>query len=74
MQVDVNNGFNSAEDKVQYALGSMDAFAIRATHISNNSGANFPGIIALNHAQALIKFLGHFSTYADSYSLTVTNL
>lgn len=68
----VDNSFNSDEDIVQYALGSMDAYSIGVTHVSLNYGANYPGIIALNHAEALIKFLKHCPKEAQDNQLTVS--
>ncbi|KKM78973.1 hypothetical protein LCGC14_1354560 [marine sediment metagenome] len=71
MQVDVNNTFNSAEDRVQYALGSMDAFSIMVEHTFYHNGANYPGIIALSPAEALIKFLKHCPKAAEDNTIQV---
>jgi len=93
MSVDIiNNAFNSIEDKIQHALGLMDAYLVQAevipdpstihcgyyTATTNSSSPvpidNFFGIIALNHAEALIKFLKHYPTYAQSHSLKVITI
>ena len=71
MQVDVNNTFNSLEDRVQYAVGSMDAFSINLEHINLSCGACYPGIIAMNYAEALIKFLKHCPSEVKDYSIKV---
>ncbi len=58
MQVDVDNGFNSTEDCVQYALGSMDAYSVNMRYESDScSNSCVTGIVALNHTEALIKYL-----------------
>ena len=60
MPVDVDNNFNSAEDKVQYALGTMNVYSVTIEHTYKNkvvSGANYAGIIALNRIEALTKIL-----------------
>ena len=71
--VDVNNNFNSAEDRVQYALGTMDAYTISMESIDGSCGSNTPGIIALNHTEALIKFSRFLKIqqHEEDYSLKV---
>ena len=59
MSVDVNNNFNSPEDKMQYALGTMNAYSVSVKCKSSGSGCS--GIIALNHIDALIKVLSFYS-------------
>lgn len=71
MQVDVNNTFNSAEDRIQYAVGSMDAYSIKVDHKKLNCAANYAGIVAMNHAEALIKFLRHCPEQAQDHSIQV---
>ncbi len=53
MPVDVNNNFNSAEERVQYALGSMQAYSVNVESKDGNCGACYPGIIVQNHARML---------------------
>ena len=55
MSVNVNNNFNSAEDKVQFALGTMKAYSINFKH--TDGGSCCPGIIALTPGEAIIKVL-----------------
>ena len=57
MLVDVNNNFNSAEDKVQEALGMKKAYSINAYNTTQGCGCS--GIIALSHSKALAKYLKH---------------
>jgi len=58
MQVDINNIFNSDEDKVQYALGTMKAYLIKfRNYYTSHDCGEYGGIIAIDHASALIKFL-----------------
>ena len=59
MQVDVNNVFNSAEDLVQYALGTMQVYSVVIQ--CKSSGMSCIGILALNHMEVIIKVLAHFS-------------
>ena len=59
MPVDVDNTFNSAEDKVQYALGTMQAYSVVVE--CKSSGTSCTGILALNHMGATIKVLSHYS-------------
>ena len=65
---------NSAEDHVQYALGTMQVYSVLAEKVNTKlSGfANYPGIIALNEAEALIKFLHHCPEQAQHHSLKVS--
>ena len=62
MPVDINNNFNSAEERVQYALGTMQAYSIGVESKDGSysySVANYPGIIAQNPTEALKKLLEH---------------
>lgn len=68
----VNNAFNSAEDLVQYALGSMNAYSVRVESEDGNCGACYPGIIAQNHAEALFKYLKYHPE--DAQHLLKVNL
>lgn len=52
----IDNAFNSAEDKMQYALGTMRAYYINVSTSDGSSGEGVSGIIAPNHTEALIKF------------------
>ncbi len=72
MSVDVNNAFNSDEDKVQYALGTMQAYSVTAEHIKGNCGSCCPGIIALDPAKALAKFLDCLPMNAQDHTLSVS--
>lgn len=67
----VNNGLNSAEDLVQYALGSMQAYSVSVESKDGNCGACYPGIIAMSHSAALMKFLWHYPKEAQDNSLQV---
>ncbi|KKL94799.1 hypothetical protein LCGC14_1861060 [marine sediment metagenome] len=71
MSVDVNNTFNSAEDRVQYALGSMDAYSINMEYSDGSGASCVPGIVALNHTEALIKYLKHLPPTSQDYTLKV---
>ena len=77
MPVDINNNFNSAEDRIQYALGTMNAYSINieSTNVVPSgvtpAAACYPGIIALNHAWALKKFLEHCPDMIQGFSLKV---
>lgn len=69
MSVDVNNNFNNAEDKIQYALGTMQAYSVVVEHICKHTitgGACYPGIIALNCSEALTKFLHFYNNSLNS--------
>ena len=60
MSVDIDNTFNSVEDRIQYALGTMNAYSVIVEHICENTivgAASYPGIIALTHENAFIKVL-----------------
>lgn len=60
MPVDIDNTFNSAEDKVQYALGTMNAYSVIVENIYKNtivSASSYPSIIALTYEDAFIKVL-----------------
>ncbi len=73
-QVDVNNTpdvFNSAEDKVQLALGVMQLYTIKIKNDYTYETFQYPGIIALTHAEALIKFLKYCSFYAKNHLFRV---
>ena len=59
MQVNVNNTFNSAEDKIQYALGLMHTYSIAVT--CKKSGSSCVGILALTPMDAIIKVWSHYS-------------
>ena len=69
----VNNNFNSAEDLIQLALGSMNAYSVNMEYKDGSGASCVPGIVALNHTEALIKFLSWFSKIASQqdYSLKV---
>ncbi len=69
MPVDVNNTLNSSEDRVQYALGSMDAYSILIS--SSDGAANYAGIIALNHTKALMKVMMICSDETQDFTLKV---
>lgn len=55
----VNNGLNSAEDLVQYALGTIQAYSVVVESEDGSCSACYPGIIAQSHAEVLFKFLGY---------------
>ena len=75
--VDVDNNFNTDEDKIQLALGTMQAYSINVEHICKNTivgVACYPGIIALTCTEALAKFLQHISiaSYHSTYAHDLT--
>ena len=77
MPVDVNNNFNSAEERVQYALGTMQAYSIGVESKDGSysySAANYPGIIAQNPAEALKKLLEHSSRIISEHCTLRVNL
>lgn len=60
MSVDVDNGFNTDEDKIQLALGTMQAYSITVENIYKNtivSASSYPRIITLTYEDAFIKVL-----------------
>ena len=62
MPVDINNTFNSAEDKVQYALGTMQAYSIVVKYQELYTivlEMCYSGIIALTPEEALIKIVSY---------------
>jgi len=67
----IDNAFNSAEDLVQYALGSMDVYSIVVESKDGRCGACYPGIIAMSHSAALMKFLWHYPKEAQDSLLQV---
>lgn len=86
--IDVNvdtSKFNSDEDKVQFALGLMYVYEV---HIFRNDYARvlgipdssierqwssvFKGIIAKDHASALVKFLEYYPELVEKHSLQVS--
>jgi len=55
MSVDVNNNFNSPEDKVQLALGLMKSYSINFRHTDGSSCC--PGVIAFYPGEAILKVI-----------------
>ncbi len=76
MSVDINNNFNSDEDCVQYALGTMGVYGVSMDYTDGSGASCTPGIIALNHTEALIKFSQFLKTiqHKGDYSLKVVCL
>ncbi len=76
MSVDVYNNFNSIEDRVQYALGSMGVYGISMEYTDGSGASCIPGIIALNHTEALIKYSRFLKSiqHKGDYSLKVVCL
>jgi len=70
MSVDVNNIFNSDEDKVQYALGLMKIYSVVIKEgdckYYNDATNSYTGIIAHNSTQAVGKIFDHFSGVLQS--------
>ena len=60
MSVDVHNSFNTDEDRIQYALGTMQAYSVTVENVYKNtivSASSYPRIIALTYEDAFIKVL-----------------
>lgn len=73
MHVNTNNSFNTDEERVQYAIGAMQAYTIEylfGVGDTFSGGANYPGIISLSPEDALIKFLKQTSKVADNMDHT----